>query len=137
MNKKGYIRHRGFVPQKRSGLEKTITNQIAARGLEVYFETDELKYTVPSTVHKYTPDFKLFRSDGSFFFIETKGYLRPEDRKKHLQVRLSNPEIEIRFLFQNSTKPIRKGSPTTYGKWAEKNGFQYADKSIPEDWFNE
>ena len=32
---------------------------------------------------------------------------------------------------------INKKSKTTYGMWCEKNGFKYADKEIPDEWFLE
>ena len=37
----------------------------------------------------------------------------------------------------NAKSKIRKGSPTTYGEWATKKGFIWADwktQKIPKDW---
>jgi hypothetical protein len=60
-----------------------------------------------------------------------------EDRKKHLLVKEQNPNLDIRFLFQNSKNKINKGSKTTYADWAIKNGFKFADKIVPDEWINE
>jgi len=114
-------------------LEEKIAEQFRKRGLgDGEYEKTKLSYTVPASNHTYKPDFKL--RDG--LFVETKGFFEPKDRKKHLDVRASNPKIEIRFVFSRSANPIRKGSKTTYAMWCEKHGFVYADKLIPEEWFN-
>lgn len=83
-------------------------------------------------MHKYTPDFKLKKN----VYIEGKGRLLPTERKKHLLVKEQHPEITIHFYFDNANKPIYKGSPTTYGDWCDKYGFQYTDKKkgIPPEW---
>jgi len=46
-------------------------------------------------------------------------------------------DFDIRFVFSSSKAKIRKGSKTSYADWCNKNGFLYADKLIPEEWFNE
>jgi hypothetical protein len=38
-------------------------------------------------------------------------------------VRARNPGLDIRIVFMNARKPIRKGSETSYGDWATANGF--------------
>jgi len=37
-------------------------------------------------------------------------------------------------VFQKANNKIRKGSKTTYGKWADDNGFKWADNTIPKEW---
>ncbi|API58493.1 hypothetical protein BSL82_03555 [Tardibacter chloracetimidivorans] len=49
----------------------------------------------------------------------------------------SETALDIRFVFSRSSSPIYKGSKTTLGAWCEKNGFLYADKTIPEEWIKE
>jgi len=44
------------------------------------------------------------------------------------------PKLDIRFVFSRSKTKINKGSNTTYGMWADKYGFPYADKLIPKEW---
>jgi predicted nuclease of restriction endonuclease-like RecB superfamily len=83
---------------------------------------------------KYTPDFKIMKKDRTYFYVEYKGYLRPEDRTKMLAFKKQYPDIDIRFVFMNARKPIYKGSKTTYSQWAEKNGFPWAEKELPKGW---
>jgi hypothetical protein len=115
----------------KSGLEENISIQIESKGLEVKYESEKVAYTIPASQHTYNPDFKLPNG----IFIETKGRFVAADRKKHLLVKQQNPNLDIRFVFSNSKNKISKNSKTTYADWCEKNGFKYADKVIPENWF--
>ena len=117
----------------RSGLEEKIAKQLDEAGVPYEFEKLVLVYEVPKTQHKYTPDFHLLNSG---IILETKGYFEPKDRKKHIHVRLSNPDRDIRFIFQRANTRISKASPTTYGMWATKNGFLWADKEVPKEWLH-
>lgn len=99
------------------------------------YEPEKLAWEPPK--RKYTPDFKVMRKDGSFFFVEYKGYLRPNDKTKMKAIRLQYPDLDLRFVFQNADKVIYKGSKTTYGMWAERLGYQWAEGTMPEDWLLE
>jgi hypothetical protein len=101
-----------------------------ACGQPVPYESTKIKYTKPETTHTYTPDFVL----PSGIVVETKGRLMVADRQKHLLIKAQHPSLDIRFVFSRSAAPIRKGSKTTYGDWATKHGFIYADKSVPKAW---
>lgn len=118
----------------RSGLEKTVADQIKKRGLRVKYEdpSSRIIFTQPAIDRTYTPDFILPNG----IVVETKGRLTLEDRKKHLWIQ-EQTDYDIRFVFSNSKAKIRKGSKTSYADWCTKHGFLYADKLIPEDWFNE
>jgi hypothetical protein len=94
-------------------------------------------YVIPESDHKYIPDFVLPKRDGTDMLIETKGELTLDNRKKHLLIKNQYPEIDIRFIFQRAINKIRPGSKTTYAIWAEKNGFQWADKKFPDVWLKE
>jgi len=117
----------------RSGLEETIYKQIAKQGITPQYETFKIPYVIPASNHTYTPDFQLPNG----IIIETKGRFVASDRKKHLLVKKQHPELDIRFVFQNAKGRINKGSKTTYADWCVKNGFLYADKEIPYEWFKE
>jgi hypothetical protein len=117
----------------KSGLEENISNQIKSRGVDVQYESEKIPYIVPASQHTYNPDFRLPNG----IIVETKGRFVPADRKKHLLVKGQHPNLDIRFVFSNSKNKISKNSKTTYGMWCEKNGFKYADKEIPENWFLE
>lgn len=134
MAKKVTKKSKSWVARKhgfKSGLEETISSQINGRGIDVKYESEKIPYTIPASNHTYNPDFKLPNG----IFVETKGRFVAADRKKHLLVKSQNPELDIRFVFSNSKNKITKNSKTSYGDWCDKNGFKYADKIIPEDWF--
>lgn len=114
----------------RSGLEEDLDFTLKQVGINGEYEQHKIKYTKPATEHTYTPDFRLPNG----IFVETKGRFVVEDRKKHILIKQQHPELDIRFVFQNSKNKIRKGSKTTYADWCEKYGFKYADKTIPQDW---
>jgi hypothetical protein len=117
----------------KSGLENTINEQLLELGIDSEYEQSEIEYTVPATNHKYTPDFKLPNG----IYIESKGRFLLEDRKKHLYIKEQNPELDIRFVFQNPKTKLYKGSKTTYAQWCDKHGFKWAAKTIPLDWIEE
>jgi hypothetical protein len=134
MAKKVTKKSKSWVARKhgfKSGLEETISSQINGRGIDVKYESEKIPYIIPASNHTYNPDFKLPNG----IFVETKGRFVAADRKKHLLVKSQNPELDIRFVFSNSKNKITKSSKTSYGDWCDKNGFKYADKIIPEDWF--
>lgn len=116
----------------RSGLEEVVDSTLKQRNIDGEYEKHKIKYTVPATDHTYTPDFRLPNG----IFVETKGRFVVEDRKKHVLIKKQHPELDIRFVFQNSKNKIRKGSPTTYADWCIKHGFIYADKTIPQEWLD-
>jgi hypothetical protein len=135
MAKKVTKKSKSWIARKhgfKSGLEETISSQIKERGIDVKYESEKVPYIIPASNHTYNPDFKLPNG----IFVETKGRFVAADRKKHLLVKSQNPELDIRFVFSNSKNKITKSSKTSYGDWCDKNGFKYADKIIPEDWFN-
>jgi Phage endonuclease I. len=107
--------------------------QLENAGIPVEYEQKVIHYTTPETPHKYRPDFELPNG----IIIETKGRFVLDDRKKHIQVKEQNPELDIRFVFSNSKSKIAKTSSTTYASWCLKNGFKFADKLIPSEWLNE
>ena len=120
----------------RSGLEQLVAEQL--KGLAISFEYEHkdkrITYEKPVTKHKYSPDFTF---NNSPIIIETKGYFKTADRKKHLLIKDQYPELDLRFVFGNSKTRISKQSKTTYAAWCEKHGFKYADKNIPDDWLKE
>jgi len=114
----------------RSGLEMQIDESLKSKGIDGEYEKHIIKYTKPETQHKYHPDFRLPNG----IFVETKGRFLTADRRKHLLIKQQHPELDIRFLFQNSRARISKASKTTYADWCIKHGFKFADKDIPADW---
>jgi hypothetical protein len=145
----------------RSSFEGKILDQLRDADIKFEYETHKIKYEVPSKGHVYKPDIILNRKNtiklmypincdnkelakiaypfvlSPYIYIEVKGLFDSEDRKKHLHVRESNPNLDIRFVFQNAWAKIRKGSKTSYADWCDKNGFKWAHKYIPQEWLDE
>ena len=129
---------RRFAPVLKSGyrskFEEDLANGLKARGVEVRYEPFKLSYKKPVKKDPtYTPDFVLPNG----IIVEAKGYFESSDRTKHLLVKAQHPELDIRFVFQNSRNKISKNSLTSYADWCIKNGFEYADMNIPKEWINE
>ena len=120
----------------RSGLEEALAIQISAADLPVNYETTTVQYEWPARQSRYTVDFDIPGPDGQTIFIEAKGIFDVQSRQKMLLVKAQNPSMDIRFIFSNSRAPLYKGSKTTYGDWATKHGFLWADREIPDDWLN-
>ena len=136
MTKKKVTKKSGWVAKKngfKSGLEDSVSQQIESKGIVVEYETEKVDYIIPASSHTYNPDFKLPNG----IRVETKGRFVLADRKKQLLVKEQNPQLDIRFVFTNSKNKINKKSKTTYADWCDKNGFKYADKVIPDEWFSE
>ena len=117
----------------RSGFEHKVADQLTEANVKYQYEKTVIDYIKPQTNHTYTIDFTLPNG----ILVETKGRWVLEDRKKHLLIKEQHPELDIRIVFQNSKGKIRKGSKTTYADFCDKNGIIWADKTIPESWYNE
>lgn len=131
----------------RSGLEDRTVELLDRIGVEYAYEPKwgKLKYTVPSKECTYTPDFYIKTKSGKEIVIETKGIWDADDRAKHLLIRQTYPDLDLRFVFSNSRAKIRKGSKTTYGDICDGLGrapfkgvtWKYANRSIPIEWLKE
>jgi len=116
-----------------SGLEGNIAHQLEQAGVAYEYETIVIRYVRPASHRRYTPDFILPNG----IIVETKGRFITDDRQKMKWIREQFPDLDIRLVFSNSRSRINKTSETTYGMWAEKHGFPYADKQIPKEWLHE
>jgi predicted nuclease of restriction endonuclease-like RecB superfamily len=118
-----------------SKAEVTFAEEMDRLDIPWLYEPEALQWEPPK--RKYTPDFKVMRPDGTYFFVEYKGYLRPNDKTKMKAIKQQHPDVDIRFVFQNARKPIYKESKTTYAMWAEKQGYLWAEGFIPAEWLKE
>ena len=116
----------------RSGFEDDVARELRSKNIDFEYEKNKIKW-VDIKVRTYTPDFVL--SNG--IIIETKGRFVANDRRKHKEISKQFPELDIRFVFQNSRAKLYKGAKSSYGDWCKKYGFRYADKSIPDNWTKE
>ena len=111
----------------RSGLEEQVAELLDKLKIDYAYEPEWFPYVIE---HKYVPDFRI-----GDIYLETKGYFKPEDRRKMLAVKKANPNLDIRLIFQAPNNKISKKSKTTYAKWATKHGFPWcAYYAIPTGW---
>lgn len=116
----------------RSGLEHKVAESLTEQNIEYLYEAVKIEWE-DLAYRTYTPDFVLFNG----IIIETKGMFTAADRRKHLAVKKQHPKLDIRFVFENSKRKLRKGAKSTYAEWCIKYGFLYYDRIIPEDWLKE
>ncbi len=91
-----------------------------------------VRYEVPATKHKYTPDFTK-TINGIEYFIESKGRFRTlKEAQKYIHVRNSLKEHQrLVFLLYGKNKPMphakkrKDGTRQTHEEWLTKNGFQF------------
>ncbi len=99
----------GLVPSFKSKLEEKVWSVLKKEFPTVKYEPQRFKFIQPEVERTYIPDFKTGRSN---VFIEAKGKLDLETRKKMVWFRDSNPTIRIIFLFMNPDNKITKRSKT-------------------------
>lgn len=108
----------------RNNFEKRIHAQLKKSKVLFSYESERIPYLLSG---HYIPDFILSTPNGKVY-IETKGYLRPEHKRKMVAVKKLNPSLDIRILFYSKReKDI---------KWAERQGFQWAVDTIPSQWLS-
>ena len=94
----------------RSKLEEKVAQLLNELGVSFEYESTKVPYILQCN---YTPDFLLPNG----VYLETKGHLTPEDRRKMVAVKKANPDLDIRFVFQAPYNKIEKRSKTTYAAW--------------------
>lgn len=100
----------------KSGFEEKFHDKVKEMGYDLPYEKDKIKYTIPESLHTYTPDFTVTKN----VFIETKGQWTTQDRKKALFIKEQHPEITILYVLYRNQK-LSKKSTTTYLDWALKH----------------
>jgi len=129
---KSKIRRNAIKHGYRSGFELKVAEQLNEESIQFGYEDTVINYIKPETRHKYTIDFSLPNG----ILVETKGRWTLEDRKKHLLVKAQHPELDIRIVFQSASTKISKGSKTTYADFCIKHNIIWAEKKVPESWYN-
>lgn len=120
------------MPKFKSKLEEKVWAVLKTEFPSTKYEPEKFKYKQPEIERTYIPDFKTGRRK---LYLEAKGKLDLDTRKKMLWFKESNPDIKIVFLFQNADNKLSKRSKTTYGEWATANGFEWLD--FRKDWLND
>ena len=94
----------------RSGLEQQVADLLSSLKVKYEYESTKVPYILQCN---YTPDFLLPNG----IYLEVKGRLTVEDRRKMLAVKKSNPELDIRFVFQAPYNKNTKGTRTSRPIW--------------------
>ena len=116
----------------RSGLEKKLADELKNLKIKISYESLKIEWE-DLAYRTYTPDFIL----NNGIIIETKGMFTAADRRKHIQIKRQHPMLDIRFIFENSNRKLRKGAKSTYGQWCYKYSFRFSNRIVPEDWLKE
>ena len=112
----------------KSHLEEKVSDLLCELGIDYQYEQTKVPYQIQ---HNYSPDFLLPNG----IYLETKGYFDAADRRKMKAVKLQNPDLDIRMVFQAPFNTISKTSKTTYAKWCEKLNIPWtAWHNIPMEW---
>jgi hypothetical protein len=108
----------------RNKFEKKIYQQLKRSKVPFKYESEKIPYVLAG---HYIPDFIIVSPFGRIY-IETKGYLRPEAKRKLIAVKRQHPEMDIRLLFY-AKRPAQI-------RWADKAGFRWAIGTIPKEWLD-
>lgn len=111
--------------QYRSGLEEIIGKTLTNASMTWTHESETLKYLVPSSEHRYLPDFQI--STMPNIILEAKGIFSAADRKKMILVQEQHPTRIVIMVFGRASNKLRKGSKTSYADWCNKNNIAWCD----------
>jgi hypothetical protein len=116
----------------RSKSEARLAGMLDELHVPYAYEEETIPYRIERNA-SYRPDFRL-KTNG--IILEVKGWFQSKDRTKHIAIKRSNPDLDIRFIFDRPHSRLSKTSNTTYAQWCDKHGFLWADaKAIPKEWF--
>lgn len=131
-------RHAAMCGMK-SMLEVEVAAQLDKMKIKWKYEPEKLPYHLcpkwcqecDVQVKYYIPDFKLANG----IYIEVKGKMTLDTRKKMEAVLRCNPDTIINILFGEANNKLyaRKNS-TRYWEWAEKVGFKWSHKEVKKEW---
>jgi len=116
----------------RSGLELKVSQYLDTKKIQFKYEAIKIEWE-DLAYRTYTPDFILPNN----IIIEVKGRFVTQDRRKHREIKRQHPNLDIRFVFENSKRKLYKGAKSTYKEWCDKYGFLCYDRIIPESWLKE
>lgn len=120
-------------PKFRSGFEEKLYDELVGSGVPVEYEQVTVPYTRPAKKRKYLADLSFKKSN---ILIEAKGRLTKEGRDKLIDIKRSNPDLDLRIVFQRDNKLTRR-SRTKYSQWAEKQGIPWAIGRVPQEWIDD
>jgi predicted nuclease of restriction endonuclease-like RecB superfamily len=111
-----------------------VRQAILMNEMGVDYEYEPEKWEYQHNPQTYTPDFKIKGNGRKVFYVEYKGKLTSDVRKKMRAIKACNPDKDLRIVFERANNKLSRVSKTTYGQWASSNGFEWAEGEIPEEW---
>lgn len=108
--------------QLKNKFEVKLHKQLTKAKLNFKYEAEKIPYVFSG---HYIPDFVITSERGKIY-IEAKGYLRPEHKRKMAAIKKLYPTMDLRIVFYSFNKK--------YVAWATKIGLPYAIGEIPKDW---
>ena len=84
----------------------------------------------------YTPDLHIIPQHGSSYFIEAKGYFRPEKRKLFRCLRNSRPDIDLRVILEADHWVTRGKTRLSdyFERYLKTTPYCVGLNDIPEEW---
>jgi hypothetical protein len=117
----------------KGGLEPKVAAMLRRKKVKAKHESKRIPYEIREK-HYYLPDFVITDTDGHVWYLEVKGWFRPQDVKKMKWVKECNADLDIRFMFASDSKFSSKGK-MRYSDWCKKHGYQYCVGELPNEWF--
>lgn len=119
----------------RSGLEQKVDKILVQNDMGFVYEPYKIPFIQPELKRNYLPDFYIPEYD---IYIEAKGRLTSDDRKKHILLKDQHPDKVILMVFGQADNKIDKRSSTTYAQWCKKNNIPYTSiQELEEKSFEE
>jgi hypothetical protein len=122
------------LPTFRSKFEESIWEAAKRIRRNIQHEPHFIPYVMKGS---YLPDFIIKTKSGKYIYVEAKGYLDAAACKKMKAVKASNPDLDIRFVFQDPNGKRNRRAILRNWEWAEKHKFPWAAKTIPLEWWRE
>jgi hypothetical protein len=118
--------HRSSFTGYGKKFEKKVLEELHENGVSFTFEGLKLSYSITAI---YKPDIVLPNG----VIIEVKTFLPYDEQRKLRAVKESNPDLDIRLLFEKPDKKL-PNSKLTHGEWATKYGFIWTEGTVPKEW---
>lgn len=111
----------------RSMAEVRYAARLESHGIHYEYEGTTVNYQYDP--QKYTVDFSVVAKNkkGNPVYLEFKGKLDATNRKKLRAIKKSNPEMDLRLVFEKPTNKLYRGAKLRYWEWAERHGFLWYD----------
>jgi hypothetical protein len=107
------------------------------KSADVLFGYERDTFSYQHKPQKYTVDFTIRKPSGVKVYYEYKGKLDGPTRKKLRAIKESNPDLDLRLVFEKPNNKLYRGAKMRYWEWAERYGFIWYDcrdiKSIRQD----